>query len=164
MEELDTPTGRMSEDAEQRFREQLAAHQREVRKALTDLLAAGRVDTPTDNAQLVETCSERVPDDKASAWGLAVLAFEDRAVQLAENWLQDPKLDPAQHNRVSELLSGLPGYRATRGLDDEVLEQAIIDQHEHEAAPRTVALLLCFVLSILILSPRQDDVSYVLNG
>ena len=162
MEELDIPTGRMSEMAEQRFREQLAAHQRDVRKVLSDLLAASNVDTP--QGPLAEACSERVPGDEASAWGLAVLAFEDRAVQVAENWLDDPKLDRAQHQRVSELLSGLPGYRDTRGLDDEALEQAIIDQHEREAAPRPVALLLCFVLSILILSQRQDDVTYVLNG
>ena len=162
MGEVDTPTGRMSDNAERRFREQLAAHQREVRKVLTDLLVASHVNIPTDHGLLVETCSERVPDDKASAWGLAVLAFEDRAVQLAENWLDDPPLDPSQRRRVSELLSGLPGYRDTRSLNEGVLEQAITE--EHDPTPRPVALLLWFVLSILILTQRQDDVSYVLNG
>ncbi len=47
MPEVDTPTGRMSEAAEQRFRERLAAHHRDVREVLTDLLAASRPNTPT---------------------------------------------------------------------------------------------------------------------
>ena len=166
MSELDTPpSGRMPEDAEQRLRQQLAAHQHDVREVLSDLLAASHGNAHTDDGLLVEICAKRVPDDKAPAWGLAVLAFEDRAVQLAESWLDDPQFDPAQRERVSGLLSDLPGYRDTRGLDDEVLEQGAIDQHEHDPTPRPVSVLLGFVLSILILAQRsQNEVDHVLIG
>ena len=141
---------------------QLATHQRELREFLSEVLAASHGSMDTALQALDEACAKRTTTDSFD-WTLAALAFEDRAVQLAETWLDDQDLPPGRRERVIELLTGIPGYWPLHGLDGEVAEQ-VICRLGISTSPRPIAATLGFVLSMLALIDEPQEREHILVG
>jgi hypothetical protein len=137
----------------------MAANQRELRELLIETLAASAGAEDADLKALEEACTSRTTGVDASGWVLAALAFEDRAVQLAEAWLDDPDLAPGRRERVIALLTEAPGYWQLRGLGDDLAEQVIAPS----TRPRTLSATLGFVLGMLALVDHPEEQERILG-
>ena len=134
--------------------------QNEFRGVLTDVLAISPTATDVDLKVFDQVAPERGIDQRAFAWELAALSLEDKAIKLAEGWLEDPELDPERLGRIVDLLSDVPGYWALRGLDGDLLEQ--VARQLHVPTPRPISAKLRFVLGVLALVEHDEDLDQVL--
>jgi hypothetical protein len=141
---------------------QLVTHQRQLRELLSEVLAAADGSLDVALQALDAACAERTTPE-SFYWTLAALAFEDRAVQLAETWLDDQDLPPARRERVIELLTSVPGYWPLHGLDGDQAEQ-VIGRLGIATSPRPIAATLGFVLGVLDLVDEPQERERILVG
>lgn len=162
MNKLDSTAAHPPAHVQELVDRQLATHQRELRELLLEVQAASDGSLDTALQALDEACGQRTTTD-SFYWTLAALAFEDRAVKLAETWLDDQDLPPARRERVIEMLTGIPGYWPLHGLDSDQAEQ-VIGRLGIATSPRSVAATLGSVLKMLALVDEPREREHILVG
>ena len=162
MNTLDSTASHPPAHLKQLVDRRLATHQRELRELLVEVLAASEDAPDADLEALEAACTRRTTTD-SFYWTLAALAFEDRAVQLAEAWLDDSEVEPDRRARVIDLLTTIPGYWQLRGLDDDLAEQ-VIGRDGSSTSPRPISATLGVVLGMLALTDRPEERERILGG
>lgn len=130
-------------------------------QVLREILLSSERDPSGVLQALDDAGSLSADDDAAFYWKLAAWSLEDRAIAVAEAWLDDPKLAPEKRQRLDGLLDAIPGYRTFKGLDDEAAAQLI---RSGTLSPRPLPMILGFVLEILALAGDVSERSTLLHG
>lgn len=144
-----------SEGDEELVARQLSTHRGELCELLVEAEKASDGSLDVALQALGQGCAERTTSG-SSYWRLAALDMEDRAVRLAETWLDDQDLPPVRRERVVELLDGVPGYWPLYGLDDAQAEQ-VISRRGIASSPPLMTATLGFVLAMLTLVDQPQD-------